>query len=89
VALGSSPREILRSTTAEGLGPVAIGLAAGVAGAWAGSRVLSSFLFEVGPADPVTYAIAAAVFVAVACAAWWIPARRATRIDPMVILREE
>jgi len=89
VALGSSSGAILRSTTAEGLGPVSLGLVAGVAGAWGLSRVLTSLLFEVGPADPLTYLTAAGVFGAVAAAAWWIPARRATRIDPMAILREE
>jgi ABC-type antimicrobial peptide transport system permease subunit len=67
--------------------PVAVGLAAGAFGAWAVSRLLARFLFEVSPADPTTYVGAAALLLTAAGAACYLPARRAAQIDPMAALK--
>ncbi|MNC89440.1 hypothetical protein D3C83_53760 [compost metagenome] len=61
----------------------------GVAGALAATRVLESFLFGVSATDPITFAAAAALLLAVTGAAAYLPARRAARIDPMAALRDE
>jgi putative ABC transport system permease protein len=68
---------------------VFIGLGIGLIGAWALSRVLTSQLFGVTPRDPLTYLSVALLLGAVALAASWIPALRATRVDPMISLRSE
>ena len=67
----------------------AIGIAAGLAGAAVLTRVMASLLFGVSARDAVTFGAVAAILAAVAFAATVIPARRATRVDPMVALREE
>jgi ABC-type antimicrobial peptide transport system permease subunit len=66
-----------------------LGVALGLAGAYALTRLMSSLLFDVTSTDPFTFALAAAIFVAVALAANVIPARRAARLDPMEALRHE
>jgi ABC-type antimicrobial peptide transport system permease subunit len=68
---------------------VTAGVALGVAGALAVTRVLAKFLFDIKPTDPATFVTVAAVLVAVALFAGWLPARRATRVDPLVALRWE
>jgi ABC-type antimicrobial peptide transport system permease subunit len=65
------------------------GTAAGLLGALALSRLLRSLLFGVGPSDPVTFAAAPLILVAVALVASYLPARRAARVDPMIALRSE
>jgi ABC-type antimicrobial peptide transport system permease subunit len=65
------------------------GLAAGLAGAVLLTRFLSGLLFEVKPTDPLTYAVVAGLLALVALAACLIPARRATKVDPLVALRYE
>jgi putative ABC transport system permease protein len=82
---GAVMREVLRRTIAL----AATGVALGAAGAFAATRVLSKLLFEVKPADPMTFAAVAILLAAVAILAGWIAARRATRVDPMVALRYE
>jgi ABC-type antimicrobial peptide transport system permease subunit len=67
----------------------AAGVALGIAGALALTRVLARFLFDVKPTDPATFAIVAAVLLAVTTCAGLLPARRATRVDPLVALRWE
>ena len=89
VALGAQQTDILRLALGEGLRIVAIGLGAGLVGAAIVTRVFRSMLFEVAPGDPVTLLIASAMLAAVACLACYIPARRASRVDPLVALREE
>ncbi len=89
MALGSSGRDILGETVARGLGPVAVGMAVGIAAAWGATRLLSALLFGVEHTDPATYVGVALVLALVASLASWIPARRAMRIDPMIVLRGE
>jgi ABC-type antimicrobial peptide transport system permease subunit len=73
----------------ENIGRVVAGLVLGLVGAFAVTRVLKSFLFEVTPLDALTFGSTAALLAAVALAATWWPARRATRVDPMIALRAE
>jgi predicted permease len=88
VALGATRGGIVALVTREGLVIVSIGLAAGLAGALAMSRVLASLLFGVGPTDPGTLAAVVATMAIVAAVACGIPAWRAARLDPNVVLRE-
>jgi ABC-type antimicrobial peptide transport system permease subunit len=89
MALGASPGDVLWLVLREGLALAGIGLAVGLAGAVAATRLLTSMLFEVKPADPVILAGVAILLAAVSLSASYIPARRATRIDPLVALRQE
>jgi putative ABC transport system permease protein len=89
MALGASRGGILKMVIGRAMVLVAVGIAAGAAGAFALSRYLKSLLFEVKPGDPWTYASIAILLAAVALAASMIPARRATRVDPMIALRYE
>ena len=89
VALGASASDVFRTVAGQGMTLAGIGIAAGLAGALALSRLLGSLLFGVSAADPLTYAGAVAVFGVVALAACYFPARRAARVDPMVTLRYE
>ncbi|MGH9750250.1 MAG: hypothetical protein ACRD6R_10035 [Candidatus Polarisedimenticolia bacterium] len=73
----------------EGMRRAAGGTATGIAGGLALNRALPGLLFGVGPADPWTYLAVAALMSGVAFLACWIPARRATRVDPLVALRSE
>jgi ABC-type antimicrobial peptide transport system permease subunit len=79
---------VLRQVLGEGLALTAIGLAVGAIGAAALTRFLSSLLFDVGRLDPVTYAAAALTLVGAGLLASWLPARRATRVDPVITLRD-
>jgi predicted permease len=89
VALGAQPGNILGLVVRQGMELAAIGILAGLAGAAALTRVMASLLFGVSATDAVTFGAVAALLAAVAFAATVIPARRATRVDPMVALREE
>jgi len=73
----------------QGLAPVAAGLAAGVAGSLAMGRLLASLLFGVAAGDPLTMAAVVMLLTLVAAAATYVPAHRATRVDPARALREE
>ena len=88
-ALGARSSQLLWMVLRQGMVPVAAGLAAGVVGALAAGRVLSSLLFEVSARDPLTISAAATLLFVVGLAACYIPARRATKVDPMVALRFE
>jgi len=88
-AMGAGRRDVLKLVLGEGLRLVAGGVAAGLAAAIVLSRVLRSFLFEVGPTDPVTLIVAPLLFVAMALLACWSPARRAAKVDPLEALRYE
>jgi putative ABC transport system permease protein len=87
IALGATPQEIRALVTRQGGRLAAIGIAIGIAGAFVTSRGLGALLFGVSATDPATYAIAAAALVAAGLAAAYLPARRASRIDPVVLLR--
>jgi predicted permease len=89
MALGAQRGEILRMVVRQGMLLALLGLAIGVPSALVLTRLLTSLLFQITPADPLTFAGVAALLVAVALAACYIPARRATRVDPMVALRHE
>ena len=89
MALGAEPRRVVGGLLAEGMKLTALGLAIGVAGALAASRVLASFLYGVGATDLATYSAVALLLAACAALACWIPARRAAAIDPMRALRSE
>ncbi|MGC1768977.1 MAG: FtsX-like permease family protein, partial [Candidatus Acidiferrales bacterium] len=89
IALGAQRADILRMALSEGMQIVAIGLATGLAGAAIMTRLFRSMLFNVAPADPITFATAAAILAAVALMACYIPAQRATQVDPLTALREE
>jgi predicted permease len=89
VALGAQRVDILRMALGEGMRLVVLGLIAGLIGAAALTRFLRSLLFNVTATDPVVFAAIATLLAAVALLACYIPARRATRVDPLVALREE
>ncbi len=88
VALGATSGDIAGLVAGQGLRLIALGLAAGLAGAWFASRLLAGYLFQVTPHDAGTFLILPLALAAVALAACWIPVRRAMRVDPSVSLRE-
>ncbi len=89
MALGASARDVVRLVLRQGLILAGIGIAIGLAAAVAASRLLGTLLFEVKPTDPVTYLAVALILGIVALAACYIPAWRATHVDPLVALRQE
>jgi predicted permease len=89
MALGAQRNDVLWMVLREALGLVLLGVAAGLALALMLSRLVTSMLFGLSPTDPLAIGLAAALMIAVALFAGWIPARRATRIDPTVALRYE
>jgi predicted permease len=89
MALGAQPRDVLAMLIIQGGRLIAAGIVGGVLFALLCTRVLSSLLYGVSPADPVTFAATAILLAAVALLACYIPARRAMRVDPMVALRYE
>jgi putative ABC transport system permease protein len=89
VALGARSHDVLRMILRQGSRTIFIGVAIGIIGSLALTRTLESLLFGVYAADPLTFAAATLLLVATALLACYIPARRATRVDPMVALRHE
>jgi putative ABC transport system permease protein len=89
MALGAQARQVLGMVLGQGARLVAVGLVLGVVGALALRRILAGMLFGVAPTDPTIFASVVVVLSAVSLAACYLPARRATRISPMVALREE
>lgn len=89
VALGATPAEIRWLVFGRGLALMGIGVAAGLFGAALAARYLDSLLFEITPTDPATYLGVASILAATSLAAMYVPAARATRIDPIVALRCE
>jgi ABC-type antimicrobial peptide transport system permease subunit len=88
MALGANGARIAGLVLRNGVGLAIAGIAAGTLAAFAVTRVLSGLLYDVTPTDPLTFASAAALLVAVAALACYIPARQASRVDPVSILRE-
>jgi hypothetical protein len=89
IALGATPRAILKMVLAQGLLTIGIGTAVGLIGAFVLTRTIRSLLFGVSPNDPLTIGGVALLLVLIAALASYIPARRATRVDPTVALRYE
>jgi putative ABC transport system permease protein len=89
MALGANKRDVLTLVVGQGFKLTLIGVAIGVAGALALTRLLSTLLYDVQPTDPATFVLVSLLLVFVALLACYIPARRATRVDPMVALRYE
>jgi putative ABC transport system permease protein len=89
IALGAEHSAVLRMVLHRGIVLATIGIVLGLAGAAGLTRYLSGMLYDLTPLDPATYAVVAILFAAVALAASYLPARRATQVDPMVALRRE
>jgi putative ABC transport system permease protein len=89
MALGADRDRVLGMVVAQGMKVAMVGLALGILGALALTRLVSTMLFEVAPTDPLTFGTVAVLITVVAAAACLVPARRATRVDPMVVLRDE
>ena len=89
MALGASPGVVMRMVLGHGRKLTLAGIAIGIAGALAVSRLMQQMLFEVNPADPWVYLALSVALLLVTELASWFPARRATRIDPVIALRTE
>jgi putative ABC transport system permease protein len=89
MALGAERGQVLRMVVGQGMGIVAVAVVLGVVGALAAGRVLAGLLYGISPRDPATYAIVVGSLVAVALLACWIPARRASAVEPASALRYE
>jgi putative ABC transport system permease protein len=89
MAIGAQGGDVLWLVLRQGLIIAGIGLAGGLAGAFAVTRAMSSLLFNVTPTDPLTFGFVALLLAATAMLAMYVPARRATKVDPMVVLRYE
>jgi predicted permease len=89
MALGGSARDVLRLVLRQGVSMVIAGLLVGFLAALALTRLMARFLIDVSPSDPLTYIAVALLLAAIALIACWIPARRATRVDPGIALRYE
>jgi predicted permease len=89
MALGASRTTVLGMVLRQSFLVVAAGIALGLPLAWIATRALTSFLYGLGPTDPLTISLAMLILLAVAGLAAWLPARRATQVDPMIALRHE
>lgn len=89
MALGARTRDVLLMVIRQGMSLVVIGVVLGVAGAYAVTRTIRSLLFEVGTTDPMTFVLVSLLLAVVGFVACYLPARRATKVDPLVALRYE
>jgi putative ABC transport system permease protein len=89
IALGASRADVLRLVVRQGFVLVASGLALGVTAAVMTTRLMTTLLFEVSPTNPATFVVSVMLLTCVALLACWIPAQKATRVDPIVVLRSE
>jgi putative ABC transport system permease protein len=89
MALGARAGDVSKLVVRQGLALALVGMAIGLALALAATRFLESLLYDVSATDPLTFIVGGAFLVFVALLACWIPARRATKVDPMVALKYE
>jgi putative ABC transport system permease protein len=89
MALGADRPQLIRMILGQGLRRAVVGVAAGAAGAWALARLMSGIVYGIPVRDPVSLAVAAAVLITGALVAYYLPARRSTKIDPAAVLRQE
>jgi len=89
LALGAQTGDVLKLVTSQGMKLAFIGVVLGLLGSFALTRLLESLLFEVGTTDPLTFSLVTVLLAVVSLAACYIPARRATRVDPLIALRSE
>jgi predicted permease len=89
VALGANPRDVMKLVIVQGMALVLFGVASGSIASLGLARLIEPLLFEVDPTDPLIFSASAALLATAALLACWIPARRATKVDPMVALRQE
>jgi ABC-type antimicrobial peptide transport system permease subunit len=87
VALGAKARDVQRLVIGETLRTVGVGIVVGIVAALAGTRVIRALVYDVSAADPLTFTIVPVAVVAVAVLAAFVPARRASRVDPIAVLR--
>jgi putative ABC transport system permease protein len=89
MALGAQPRSVMRMVLGQGMLLVLIGVGIGLVISFALTRIMASLLYGVSPRDPYTFIVVAVTLALVALVANYLPARRATRVDPLLALREE
>jgi putative ABC transport system permease protein len=89
MALGARSQNVLSLVVRQGMALVMGGVALGLIGAFAVTRLIGSLLFKVGVADPATFVIASLLLMGVAALAGYLPARRATKVDPLIALRHD
>ncbi len=89
MALGAQTRDVLKLVVSQGVSLALTGVAIGLITAFGLTRLIKSLLFEVSTTDPLTFAVIALLLIVMALLACWIPARRATKVDPLLSLRHE
>ncbi|HET8677497.1 MAG TPA: FtsX-like permease family protein, partial [Blastocatellia bacterium] len=89
MALGARQSDVLRMVVGQGMALAVIGVSAGMIGAFAVTRLMTDLIYDVSATDPATFALLPLLLIAVAILSSYIPARRATRVDPMIALRHE
>ena len=89
VAIGASKPQILRKVILQAMRPAAVGVVVGLGGAFALSRFMATLLFQVEASDPLTYAGVAGTLLLAALLSAWVPALRATKVDPVIAFRAE
>jgi putative ABC transport system permease protein len=89
MAIGAQPRDVFKMILGQGMMLTLIGMAAGLLGAFALTRLMTSMLFTVKPTDPITFTTVALLLLLIALIACYIPGRRATKVDPVNSLRYE